>query len=810
MTANPQQNGNALYLRRELVGQLADVIWSQRDADGPGAIIARLAPGSEVIVGDQQDGELEYGTVYRFLGKWQQNPKYGWQFRFDSYVLDTPADRAGIVAYLQRCAGMTEHKAELCWDRYAAATVEVLRSDAARVADDGLFTLWKATEIADKLERLAAHERTTIDLFTIFAGRGFPRTTVSGCIRKWGVKAAELVRRDPFRLLVADIAGVGFKRADALYTELGGNPTRLKRQFFAAWAALRETDGDTWAVEGVARRAIGRVVGFGAAKFDRAIALGIRAGWFSTRRDSAGTLYIAERQNAQDESAVARHVARLMRAVPAGQTLWPAWIHEPAFEHQRAQWSKVAASPVVIINGVPGSGKTFTAALAIRALIARIGKSSIAVCAPTGKAAVRITETMAKHGVTIEATTIHRLLEIGRNGRDKKGWNFQRNEEMPLAQRFIIVDESSMLSIALTKDLLAACADGTHLLFIGDVGQLPPIEHGAPLRDFIDAGVPTATLTEIKRNAGLIVEACRDIKDGRRFKTCDRYDPDTGANLRLIECGGGDDPYEQLNTLRSIIAGVQKGGKFNPVWECQVLCALNEKSPISRVPLNEMLQSMLNPPREDESTDTGGSKFRRGDKIICLRNSLMQLYQFTGPLVGACPMPGDEQLVDSYRPLKNNSGELMEAFIANGDLGAVVAVDEHHAVCRMLSPERLVRVQLKKRKGDDAENSEGGAGCDFSLAYAATVHKFQGSEVPLAVVMIDPQATMVASREHHYTAISRASKLCVLIGQRSVLERQCRRVALRTRRTWLASQIKELLADAGSDVAGDVGGGAAR
>ncbi len=765
--------------KRELCGIVAQVVY--HDPSG-GFFTAKLRTG-ESVVGNVDENGLDPGTTYRFLGRWTEHARYGPQFQFDSLVEDTPADRAGVVQYLARMVrSITQAKAERLYDAYGEETIAVLRGDAVRVAEDGFMSPWAAAEVAKQLTALHATERTTIDLFSLFAGKGFPRTAIKQCVGRFGARAAQIVRADPFKMLTADIAGVGFRRADKLYLELGLPPARLKRQMLAAWSALHDdSNGHTWSIEGAARKAILAAVGAGAARFKDAIAMGIRARWLATREDSR--LWITERSKAAAEERCALQLYRLMQGRPV---LWPAIPDSSAVSaHQREKVTPLLASPVAILSGSPGTGKTFVAAAILREVVAQIGRQDVCVVAPTGKAAVRIAEAMSRYGLGLEATTIHRRLEIGRNGHDGKGWGFQRHEGNPLPHRFIVADEMSMTDVELAADLFAACPTGSHVLLIGDIGQLPPVGHGAPLRDMIDAGVPTAMLTEIQRNSGLIVHACTAIKGGKRFTTCEKLDPDSGQNLRFIET---EDADAQVDMLRKIVEAIQSSGKHDPVWDVQVLVAMNDSSTVSRLPLNALLQGILNPPADAASA---ARQFRASDKIICLRNSFMNSY------VVCEHSPPDD--TDSYMKLHAENGAAVEVYVANGDQGRVLAVDDKRAVAQFDGPTRVVTIQLRKPgKGEgEAENAEGGTGGDFSLAYAITVHKSQGSEWPVAIVMVDEQAGAVASKEHHYTALSRASKICIVIGKRSVMQRQCGKSALKVRKTFLVELIRELTAGEG-------------
>ena len=304
------------YTLRELCGVVSKVIFH----DAAGGFIAALHNGL-VITGEVQADEIEPHTRYRFMGRWSESPRYGWRFLFDSFVLDTPVDRQGVIQYLCREAYLPQGLARKmvdCWgpaDTLTALRTRPSNGDGWLAATHGFMDTWAAAELGQKLAQLAATEKTTCDLFALFAGRGFPKGTIKAAIAKWGAAAADTIRRSPYAMLTADLPGVGFKRADKLYLELGRNPHALKRQMFAAWDALRQdNDGHTWVCEGAARSAIVKCVGMAAARFDQAIAMGIRIKWLATKRDAAGKLLIAERQKAADEMTVALELIRLMRS----------------------------------------------------------------------------------------------------------------------------------------------------------------------------------------------------------------------------------------------------------------------------------------------------------------------------------------------------------------------------------------------------------------------------------------------------------------------------------------------------------------
>jgi exodeoxyribonuclease V alpha subunit len=779
--------------KRELVGTVDRVLWMA--GDDSGLLIAALTAG-DVVKGTVTTTEpLERGMCYRFVGRWEEHPQHGMQFSFGTYVKHLAPTENGVCTYLEKCASNVGYvRARKLWTAFGADAVRVLREEPARVVQAGIMREDEAKEASLDLHNESAFEQTKIDLYELFVGRGFPGSLTRACIEQFGARAAAVVKRNPYVLLVRSMPGCGFRRCDKLYLDRGGDPAATKRQMLCAWHYLREEttgQGHTWKGILDVQRAVQKVIPAATAEsIATAIRLGKRSRWLATRRDDRGSLWVADYVKADNERIVAEKVAEL-RAWP--NLLWPASDSLPVGEgqlsaHQHDRVRLALVQPVGILAGTPGTGKTYTTAVVVRELARCHGTGAIAVCAPTGKAAVRCSAAMARYGIPIEATTIHRLLVVGRNGHDRQGWAFKHNEKNLLLKRFIVVDETSMLDTDLAAALLRACSPGTHVLFVGDPYQLPPVGHGAPLRDMIAAGVPCGELTEIQRNAGLIVRACAAIKDGQRFETCDKYDPDATPpmNLRLFPA---EKPEAAAETLRGILAKFAANRKFDPVWDCQVLVAVNAKSPLSRAALNAMLQADLNP----DGISVAGNPYRVGDKIICTRNSLVTLQMLT-----AANRP--TAMPESYRDVKTVNGDAEQVFLANGEIGRVLAVGPKVVVAEFPTPTRVVKLLLGKASKATEEGSgeadeptdKDQANTNFDLAYAITVHKAQGSEWPCMICMIDeyPGAKRIASREFWYTAISRARDLCILVGKRETCDQQAKRVALLRRKTFLVERLK--------------------
>ena len=438
----------------------------------------------------------------------------------------------------------------------------------------------------------------------------------------------------------------------------------------------------------------------------------------------------------------------------------------PCTDHQREVIAKSFAGPVGILTGGPGTGKTFTVAAAVREIAEKYGLGAIAAIAPTGKAAVRCTEAFGKLGLKIEATTIHRFLGVGRNGHDGNGWGFLHGPDNPVEVKFLIIDEASMLDTDLASSVFSALRLGTHVLMVGDPYQLPPVGHGAPLRDMIEV-LPSGELTKIERNSGDICRVCNEIRSGKGYRpSIGGAEVTSGRNVRHWET---KDALHSIGKLEDLLCSPP--ASIDPIWDVQVLCAVNEKSDLSRKAMNKRLQDLLNP--SGERVD--GCPFRLGDKVICTSNSLL-------PLDSSSELLGCESTLNT--------------FVANGEIGKVVWLQKKLMKVEFESPKITVKVLMGKPDEENGDSDRNRPRCDFDLAYAITVHKAQGSQSPITIVLIDDSgaANQVCSREWHMTAMSRPEKLLITIGKRHIVDKQSKRVGLRDRQTYLKELLKEQVA----------------
>lgn len=726
-------------------------------------------------------GELVPYCSYRFFGHWTEyhNKRCSRkepQFHAKTWVRCQPHGRTGTIRYLMQCPNVKEGRAQALWDKFGPDAVRILRESpdvAADVLDKG-FTAEKAKEAAAWLKDEQAMEGCSIDLMDLLAGRGFPRGVAKRAVREWGNRASELIRKNPYLLMA--FRGCGFLRTDRLYLDMGGQPGRLKRQALCAWYTLAsDTDGNTWHRPSTVETGLKkRIAGANVASI-AAVKLALRGKLLGKYRDEHNGLWLAEEKKGRHEADIAEWVR--FRSGPDKQYHWPDVSKLDVSPHQREQAGKAMqpTSAVAILGGSPGTGKTYTGARVIAAAVADFGLGEVAVCAPTGKAAVRITEAMQGYGLQIKARTIHGTLGVEARS-ESDGWGFRHNADNPLPFRLVVVDESSMIDTDLFAALLAACGEGTQLLLIGDTNQLPPVGHGRPLYDLIAAGVPYGELREIQRNAGRIVKACAEMRDGQRFRTSENLDPDSGENLALISTANNS---ASARRIEEALTKIRERKLFDPIWDVQVIVAVNAKSELSRKDMNKRLQTLLNP----AGKQAAGNPFRLGDKIVCLKNGFYPLAEDGLP-------PCDQDVFD----VQTNDKE--EVYVANGEQARVVEVSEKLTIAKLASPVRTIKIARGKGSdndegGDSEKDDTSGAGCNWDLAYAISCHKSQGSEWPCVIVALDeyPGAKMVCSRNWLYTAISRAKKVCLLVGKRQTADSMCLRDAISTRKTFLKERI---------------------
>ncbi|MBU7587432.1 MAG: AAA family ATPase [Nostoc sp. TH1S01] len=374
---------------------------------------------------------------------------------------------------------------------------------------------------------------------------------------------------------------------------------------------------------------------------------------------------------------------------------------------QQLAVEKAAYSPVMVLTGGPGVGKTFTTHTIV-SLWKAMGKT-IALAAPTGRAAQRLSEMTG-----LEAKTIHRLLEF-----DPKTMGFKRDNSNPLPYTAIIADEASMLDLFLAHSLFKAVAEGAQLLLVGDIDQLPSVGPGKVLADLITClRVPVVKLTQVFRQAqqSAIVTAAHQINQG------DYPSLEPISDNPVSDClwhGGGHQPEHGVQAICELITEFIPMLGFNRASDVQVLCPMS-RGLVGTRNLNMVLQQLINPPSPHKAEiERSGMTLRVGDRVI-------------------------QQMNDYDR----------EVF--NGDLGTILSID---------TEEQEVTVEYGGRAVvyDYADLNE------ITLAFAVSIHKSQGSEYPVVILPLYMQHYMMLSRNLFYTGLTRARKLAIVIGSKKAI-----------------------------------------
>lgn len=401
-------------------------------------------------------------------------------------------------------------------------------------------------------------------------------------------------------------------------------------------------------------------------------------------------------------------------------------IRDTLNSEQLSALQMVVDNQVSILCGAPGVGKTYT----LKAILEGIKFGKVTLAAPTGKAAKRMSEATGR-----DASTIHRLLGPmpGMDG----GFVFSFNDQNLLLVDFIVIDETSMVPTGLLADLLRAVGPETGILFVGDPDQLPSVGAGSCLRDMINSGcIPVTRLTEIQRNSGDIVKACHRIKDGKSYVPSPKLDPESGLNLRHIEEGS---PWKIQDIVLDLVTEKMPKRGYDPLWDVQVLSAVNDRGELSCKDLNGLLKLKLN------STAPPDEKWSVGDKVINTKNMTVK---------GSYGLP---------------------EYIVNGDMGTIVDTEGKFLTVEFRDPPRTVDIF----KGENY----------LLHAYCITCHRMQGSEAPVIIIPIHTSFGLI-DRTWIYTAISRAKTICITVGQFEAVQRAIAKETAAKRKTYLQERIQ--------------------
>ena len=667
-------------------------------------------------------------------GDWVNDHTHGQQFKARFMRTSAPTSIDGIEKYLGSgmIRGIGPVYAKKMVKAFGEKVFDIIEAEPDRLREVTGIGVVRAKRIIDAW----AEQKIVREIMVFLHSHGVGTARAVRIFKTYGSDAVQVMTENPYRL-ARDIRGIGFKTADAIAMKLGIEKTAMIRVRAGISYALTEAMDDGHC--GLPTEELGplavELLEVAKELVQTALDLELAEGTvIAATVGETACVFLAGLYRA--EKVIAERILNILN----GRLPWPyidadkalPWVEQKTglslADSQVAAIRLALISKVLVITGGPGVGKTTIVNSILRILAAK--GVNLLLCAPTGRAAKRMTEATG-----FEAKTIHRLLEV-----DPKGGGFKRNNDNPLECDLLVIDETSMVDIMLMQALMKAVPDDAALLIVGDIDQLPSVGPGQVLADVISSGaVPVVRLTEVFRQAAQsrIISSAHRINQG---SLPDLSKPEGDSDFYFVQA---DDPETAVPRIIELVkTRIPKRFGLDPIRDIQVLCPMN-RGGVGARSLNIELQKALNPAGE-RKVERFGWTFAPGDKVMQIENDYdKEVYN------------GDIGYVDDVDP---DAGELIASFDGR-------AVTYGFGELDTLVP-----------------------------AYAATIHKSQGSEYPAVVIPVLTQHYAMLQRNLLYTGVTRGKRLVVLVGQKKAVAIAVKNVS--GRRRW--SKLNEWLAPSSS------------
>mgnify|MGYP000383670757 FL=1 len=731
----------------KIQGMVSDIVFKNEEN---GYTIANLANENDEITIVGCMPTLSVGESIEVEGKWVNHKVYGSQFEVQSFIPVTPSSLEGIYVYLSSgmIHGIGEKMAKRIVDKFGVDTLDVIQNTPERLTEVEGIGSKKVKQIQESYEE----NRELRNIIIQLSPYGITPNYCLRIYKKYKDKAIEIINKNPYRL-AEDVRGIGFKIADDIASKIGIDKYSSDRIMQGIIFTLNQSlaSGHTYLPKRVLVDQSVKILGVEPKYVENGI-MDLAYNQKVHLENKNGEIlvylmmyYICENGVCKEIIKLSQHeIKDLHINIEEEIKIVEKEDNINLAKNQIEAVKEAINNGVTIITGGPGTGKTTTINTIIK--IFENNDQKVVLCAPTGRAAKRMSETSNK-----EAKTIHRLLEMG-FATDSDELIFFKDEEDPIDADVIILDEASMVDIILMYNLLKAVKLGTRLLLVGDSDQLPSVGAGNVLKDIIDSGViKTVRLNEIFRQAreSMIVVNAHKINNGEplflNVKNKDFFFLRKNTNEEII------------NEIIGLVSErLPKFYKFDKLKDIQVLASMR-KGDLGVNNLNIELQKYLNPPEKYKQEEQFAKRtFRVGDKVMQIRNNYTKKWETED---------------------KSDSGE----GIYNGDIGYIFHIDKDKKTVYVL----FDKVKLASYKYDELD--------ELDHSFCTTIHKSQGSEFPVVVIPIVWAPPMLLSRNLLYTAVTRAKKLVVLVGDVRYLEQMIKNNRINDRYSNLSYKLNRFI-----------------